>query len=127
MLVEAIFWFHPLVWWIEHAHGRRTRTRLRSRRSCARPGDSEAYAAGILEVCRLYLESPLVCVAGVTGGELKKRIAAILTNPIALPLGVSRKMLLACGGLRSDRRSDRNRRTRVARAGIVRTAPRSST
>ena len=94
MLVEALFWFHPLVWWIEHRMVEE-RERACDQEVLRATGDSEAYAAGILEVCKLYLESPLVCVAGVTGGELKKRIAAILTNPIALPLGVSRKMLLA--------------------------------
>ena len=34
----------------------------------------EAYAEGILKVCELYLGSPLPCVSGVTGANLKKRI-----------------------------------------------------
>ncbi|HEV8147267.1 MAG TPA: M56 family metallopeptidase [Bryobacteraceae bacterium] len=98
MLVEAIFWFHPLVWWIEQRMVEE-RERACDQEVLRATGDSEAYAASILEVCKLYLESPLVCAAGVTGDELKKRIAAILTNPIALPLGISRKMLLAIAGV----------------------------
>ena len=94
MLVEAIFWFHPLVWWIEHRMVEE-RERACDQEVLRSTGDSEAYAAGILEVCKLYLESPLVCVAGITGGELKNRVASIMANSIALPLGLSRKLLLA--------------------------------
>ena len=98
MLVEAIFWFHPLVWWIEHRMVEE-RERACDQEVLRATGDSEAYAAGILEVCKLYLESPLVCVAGITGSDLKKRIATIMTNPICRQLTLSRKVLLAAAGL----------------------------
>lgn len=39
--------------------------------------DPEVYAGGILKICELYLASPLPCVSGVTGSNLKKRIEAI--------------------------------------------------
>ncbi len=61
MAVEAIFWFHPLVWWIG------TRLVDERERACDEEvllgaGNPEAYAEGILNVCKLYLESPLRCV-----------------------------------------------------------------
>jgi hypothetical protein len=39
--------------------------------------DPQAYAGGIVAVCKFYLESPLVCAAGITGSNLKKRIETI--------------------------------------------------
>jgi beta-lactamase regulating signal transducer with metallopeptidase domain len=71
MIVEAFFWFHPLVWWIG--------ARLVEEREQAcdeavlRDGNEpQDYAKGILNVCKRYLESPLPCVSGVTGSDLKK-------------------------------------------------------
>jgi bla regulator protein blaR1 len=51
-----------------------------------------------LKVCRLYLESPLECVAGVTGADLKKRIEGIMTGGAARELDFARKVLLAVAG-----------------------------
>ena len=72
MVVEAVFWFHPLVWWLG------TRLMDERERACdeevLRMGsEAEAYAEGILKVCELYLQSPLKCVAGVTWANLKKK------------------------------------------------------
>ena len=36
------------------------------------------YAEGILKTCEFYVESPLACVSGVTGSDLKKRIEQIM-------------------------------------------------
>jgi len=33
--------------------------------------EPQAYAEGILKICELYLESPLPCVPGVAGGNLR--------------------------------------------------------
>jgi len=60
MVVEILFWFHPLVWWI------RARLVAERERACdeevlratAKPA---VYAEGILNVCKFYIESPLVC------------------------------------------------------------------
>jgi len=54
---------------------------------------------GILTVCRFYLESPLPCVSGVTGADVKKRLRAILAGSIARELSAARKMALAAIGL----------------------------
>ena len=54
--------------------------------------EAEAYAEGILKVCELYLQSPLSCVAGVTGANLKKRIEAIMANRPMLNLNLPKKV-----------------------------------
>ncbi len=59
----------------------------------------EAYAEGILKVCELYLQSPLKCVAGVTGANLKKRIEAIMNNRSTLALNFAKKAGLAIAGV----------------------------
>src|SRR6185437_1975696 len=52
------------------------------------------YADAILKACRFCVESPLPCVAGVSGSDLKKRMVRIM-NAATIPLSRSRKMLLA--------------------------------
>ncbi len=94
MTVEAIFWFHPLVWWIG------ARLVEERERACdeevLRAGNTpEIYAEGILNVCKFCLQSPLPCVAGVTGSDLKKRIESIMTRTFSRQLTCTRKILLA--------------------------------
>jgi bla regulator protein BlaR1 len=94
MLVEAVFWFHPLVWWIG-AKLVEERERACDESVLARGNEPRVYAEGILNVCKSYLESPLRCVSGVTGSDLKKRIRAILTQRVARDLNFTRKAALA--------------------------------
>ena len=97
MLVEALFWFHPLVWWV----GRRMiieREKACDEAVLAAGGDREAYAEGLLKVCKFYLESPLRCTAGVAGADLKKRIELIMTPRVTQKLNAARKTLLAAAG-----------------------------
>ena len=94
MSVEAIFWFHPLVWWI----GSRLtdeRERACDEEVLSLGNDPQAYAEGILKVCEFYLESPLPCAAGVTGSNLKKRIEAIMMHRAALNLSFAKKLFLS--------------------------------
>jgi uncharacterized protein (TIGR03435 family) len=98
MVVEAVFWFHPLVWWLG------TRLIDERERACdedvlRRGSEAEAYAEGILKVCEFYLQSPLECAAGVTGSNLKKRIEAIMANRPKLNLNLSKKAGLVFAGL----------------------------
>src|SRR6185437_13947349 len=58
MIVEAIFWFHPLVWWIG--------ARMIEERECACDEDvvsggnaPDLYAEAIVKVCKWSTESPL--------------------------------------------------------------------
>jgi bla regulator protein blaR1 len=93
MCVEAIFWFHPLLWWL----GARLvdeRERACDEEVLQLGGDPRTYAEGILKVCEFYLESPLFCAAGVTGSNLKKRMERIMTHRIASKLNFARKLLL---------------------------------
>ena len=93
MLVETLFWFHPLVWWLG------ARLNAERERACDEGvlGSGKApqvYAESILKVCRLYLHSPLACAAGVSGTDLKKRLEAIVENRPAPRLNQTQKLAL---------------------------------
>jgi len=94
MLVEALFWFHPLVWWLG-ARLNHERERACDEAVLAAGQAPEVYAESILKVCKLYVHSPLACVAGVSGSDLKERIERIVMSGVALPLGMVRKLMLA--------------------------------
>ena len=98
MIAEAAFWFHPLVWWIG-ARLVEERERACDEEVLSLGSEPHVYAEGILNVCKLYVESPLVCVSGVTASNLKKRIEAIMTNRIALKLNVAKKVTLTVAGI----------------------------
>ena len=91
MVVEAVFWFHPLVWWIE-------RRMLDEReRACdeavlSAGNDPDEYVAGILSVCRFTLRAPLACVAGVSGAELRSRIESIVRMELGKRMTVTRRV-----------------------------------
>jgi uncharacterized protein (TIGR03435 family) len=98
MAVEAVFWFHPLVWWIER------RLIDERERACdeavVRAGKQPAdYAEGILAVCRWSVESPVLCVSGVTGSNLRRRIETIMANRLGRRLRTTGRLLLACAAL----------------------------
>jgi uncharacterized protein (TIGR03435 family) len=61
--------------------------------------EAEIYAEGVLNVCKFYVESPLSCVSGVSGSDLKKRIVRIMTERVARKLNLGRKLLLGAAGL----------------------------
>ena len=94
MAVEVIFWFHPLVWWL------RTRLVEERERACDEEvlkmaSEPQVYAEAILNVCKLYVSAPLVCVSGIAGADLKKRIETIMRNQMALKLNLTKKGALA--------------------------------
>jgi uncharacterized protein (TIGR03435 family) len=98
MVVEAAFWFHPAVWWIK---GRLLEERERACDEAVLQSGNEAqlYAESILNVCKFYVESPLACMSGVTGSDLKRRIVRIMTEQVARKLDFSRKLLLCVAGI----------------------------
>lgn len=98
MIVEALFWFHPLVWWIG-ARLVEERERACDEGVLSLGSEPHVYAEAILNVCKLYVESPLACVSGVTGSDLKKRIEAIMTNRLSLRLNFAKKVALAAAGI----------------------------
>ena len=94
MSIETTFWFHPLVWWI----GRQMiaeRERACDEAVLGSGAERRIYAEAILNVCRLYVESPLPCVSGVTGAELKDRVRAILSRHPAAELSTAKKAALS--------------------------------
>jgi beta-lactamase regulating signal transducer with metallopeptidase domain len=94
MLVEALFWFYPPVWWI----GLRLieeRERACDESVLASGRSAEVYAESILKVCRLYVQSPLASVSGVSGADLKKRIEAIMSDHLARRLGPVKAIALS--------------------------------
>ena len=98
MLVEAIFWFYPLVWWLG------SRLLLERERACDEEvvesgGDRQVYAESILKVCQFCVASPLACLSGVAGGDLKKRMVYIMTERIPHKLDLGKKLLLGSVGL----------------------------
>ncbi len=98
MIVEAVFWFHPLVWWIG-ARLLEERERACDEEVLRLGSEPQVYAEGILNVCKSYLESPLRCVSGVTGANLKRRIQTILAGRVPSDLGFARKAGLAVAGI----------------------------
>jgi bla regulator protein blaR1 len=93
MAVEALFWFHPMVWWIG-ARLVATREQACDEHVVAETAEPIAYAEGIAVVCRRYVEMPYMAVAGVGGANVKARIDAILANRIGLGLTVSKRLVL---------------------------------
>jgi bla regulator protein blaR1 len=98
MLVEALFWFHPLVWWLG-ARLMEERERACDDAVLERGNDRKTYAESILKICEFCVGSPLTCVSGVTGADLKKRIVHIMTEGMTHKLDFSKKLLLSAAGL----------------------------
>lgn len=98
MFVETVFWFHPVAWWV----GRQMveeRERACDEEVARRGCEPRVYAEAILKVCKLYVESPLVCVSGITGSNLKKRIGTIMKNQGVKRMDLARKAAVALAAL----------------------------
>jgi uncharacterized protein (TIGR03435 family) len=94
MLVEAIFWFHPVVWWMERQLVKE-RERACDEAVLQLGNEAAVYAESILNVCKLYTEPSIACMSGVTGSELKQRIARIMSGQGVRKLDLRRKAMLA--------------------------------
>jgi bla regulator protein blaR1 len=98
MVVEALFWFHPLVWWLG------TRLVEERERACdeevLRLGNKpQVYAESILKTCEFCVSSLPASVSGVTGADLKSRIVRIMTQRVARELAFGKKLLFVAAGL----------------------------
>ena len=94
MAVQAAFWFHPVVWMIG------SRLVEERERSCDEDvvgmgSDPRTYAESILKTCQWCLEAPAVCVAGVTGSNLKWRVEQIMGSDRRRPLTAWSRLVLA--------------------------------
>ena len=93
-IIEAVFWFHPLVWWI----GRRLRDERERACDAAvvhRGVDADTYAHAILNTCRYSVESRLLMVPGVSGADLRQRIEGIVCGRFGSRLSPVGRALLA--------------------------------
>jgi uncharacterized protein (TIGR03435 family) len=98
MLVEALFWFHPVVWWMG-ARLLEERERACDEEVLQLGNNPVVYAQSILRVCQFCLAPPVPCVSGITGAELKGRIRDILACRTGYSLGPGGKLLLAALGI----------------------------
>lgn len=96
MLIEALFWFCPLVWWIG-ARLVEERERACDEAVVAAGHDRRTYAEAILGVAELRAASPLKCAAGVGGIDLKGRVTAVMRSQAMKELAIHKKLLLSVG------------------------------
>jgi len=98
MLVETVFWFHPLVWWIG------SRLIAERERACDEDviglhTEPRTYAEGIIRVCERYTDARLAIVSGVSGSDLKERIEAIMSHHIRERVSVWKTILLTSAAI----------------------------
>lgn len=79
LIVEAVFWFYPLVLWIG-ARLVEERERACDESVLTLGSEPREYADAILNVCKHYVQSPVVCVSGIIGSDLKRRIVRIMAR-----------------------------------------------
>jgi beta-lactamase regulating signal transducer with metallopeptidase domain len=92
MLVEALFWFYPLVWWLG-ARMAAERERACDEAVIQSGSDRHVYAEGILKVCQRYVEASQWS-AGVSGGLLRRRIEEIMTSTVRTRLSPMKRCIL---------------------------------
>jgi bla regulator protein BlaR1 len=98
MVVEAIFWFYPPVWWLG-ARLVEERERACDEEVLEMGTQPRIYAESILKTCEFCVACPVACLSGVTGADLKKRIVRIMSGCMADRLSFGRKTVLAAIGL----------------------------
>jgi bla regulator protein blaR1 len=93
MIVQAVFWFHPVVWLI----GRRLieEREMACDEAVLASSPPDDYAEGILNVCKFYCAPSHSQAAGITSADLKTRVEMILKNEQPRELGRSRRWALA--------------------------------
>ncbi len=98
MVVEAIFWFHPLVWWLG-ARLVEERERACDEEVLRLGNPPQVYAESILKTCEFCVGSLPASVSGVTGADLKSRIVRIMTERVARELDFGKKLLFVAAAL----------------------------
>jgi len=97
-IVESLFWFHPLVWWLG-ARLIEERELACDEEVIALGNDRRIYAESILKICEFCAAPPLACVSGVTGADLKRRVTRIMKEDRMKNLDFVRKLLLVTAAL----------------------------
>ena len=91
MIVEALFWFHPLVWWLG-ARLIAERERACDQNVVASGNEAGTYAEGILKVCRFYAAPPLA--SAVLSDGLESRLESIMAGRAVAEFGLRQKALI---------------------------------
>lgn len=92
-VIEVLFWFHPLVWWIG-ANLLREREAACDESVIEDGHEQVVYAESLLHVCRLGVTARFAGVAASSGGDLQQRMTSILSPERASPLDQLRFMVL---------------------------------
>jgi beta-lactamase regulating signal transducer with metallopeptidase domain len=98
MAAEAVFWFHPLIWWL----GDRLvdeRERACDEYVLSRLDSSQAYLTGLLATCDHYLSSQQASIAGVCSRNIKPRLEAIRAHHIGETIGAYKRLMLGAVGI----------------------------
>jgi beta-lactamase regulating signal transducer with metallopeptidase domain len=93
MAVEALFWFHPLVWWLG-ARMIAEREQACDESVVETGNDAGVYAEGILKVCRFYAGPSPPLAAAVLGAGLEARLESIMAGHAVAELTAAQKTLL---------------------------------
>lgn len=93
-LVEVMFWFHPLVWWIG-ANLLREREAACDESVVEGGHQQQVYAESILQVCRLGVTAKFAGMAASSGGDLVQRVTSIMSNQRVRPIDNARFALLS--------------------------------
>ncbi len=78
MLLRCVWWFHPLVWFVE---GRLLAERERACDEAvliSLSGAREAYASSVLKVLRFCVHSPVAGTSGMADSDLQRRLGYIM-------------------------------------------------
>jgi TonB family protein len=98
VIVETLFWFHPVVWWIG-ARLVSERERACDEEVVRMGADTRNYAESILKVCGFSLGSPIECRVGVGRSGLAQRIVRIMQQRPTPGLSTSTRALLSSVGV----------------------------
>jgi len=98
MLVEALFWFHPLVWWLDRQIVEE-RERACDEEVVRMGGEPAVYVETILAICKSYVESPVPCMSGISGSDLKRRVVNVMANRRIANLSPVKKVLISALGI----------------------------
>jgi bla regulator protein blaR1 len=92
-LVQALFWFHPLVWVI----GRRLveERELACDEAVLESAAPDDYAEGILAVCKFYWRTSPGHASGIASADLKARMELIVRHEQSTALGHGGRWVLA--------------------------------
>jgi len=99
-IVETMFWFHPIVWWL----GKRLvdeRERACDEAVLQQGCEREVYALAMVKVCEFCISARFDRIAGIRGSDLKARIEAVMMNRTSLKLSYLKKGLLAAAAIGS--------------------------